>query len=215
VVEDTAMTDLPPEFFRRQDEDDDALFYRRPRTAPHLDDGACRVVCALYGEILPSTGVVLDLMASVDSHLRDTPVGAVGLGLNREELTSNERLAEHVIHDLNQDDGLPFGERVFDGAVCTAAVQYLTRPCRTFAEVGRVLRPGAPFIVSFSVRMFPTKAVLAWRASDDAAHLRLVEHYFHASAAFGPVARRLHVPESGDPLYALWAHAKAPAGDGR
>jgi SAM-dependent methyltransferase len=205
------MKDLPPEFFRRQDERPDALFYERPRSPTHLDDGAHRAARGLYGEILPADGTILDLMASVESHLSVSAARVVGLGLNDQELRSNARLDAHVVHDLNAEEVLPFDDETFDGAVCTAGVQYMTRPCRTFAEIARVLRPGAPFVVTFSVRMFPTKAVLAWRASDDAAHLRLVEHYFTAAHAFGAVERRIFVPEHGDPLYAMWARAAALA----
>ena len=50
----------------------------------------------------------------------------------------------------------------FDGAVMTVSVQYLIHPIESFAEVGRVLKPAAPFIVTFSNRMFPTKAVAVW-----------------------------------------------------
>ena len=46
-----------------------------------------------------------------------------------------------------------------------------------FAEVLRVLRTGAPFIVSFSNRCFPTKAVAIWRALDVQGHAALVRLY--------------------------------------
>ena len=49
----------------------------------------------------------------------------------------------------------------------TVSVQYMTHPLEAFAEVGRVLKPGAPFIVTFSNRMFPTKAVAIWQNLDD------------------------------------------------
>ncbi len=48
--------------------------------------------------------------------------------------------------------------------MCCVGVQYLQRPFAVFAEVRRVLKPGAPFIVSYSNRCFPTKAVAIWRA---------------------------------------------------
>jgi hypothetical protein len=92
--------------------------------------------------------------------------------------------------------------------VCTVSVQYLTQPVAVFAEVARCLRPGAPFLVAFSNRMFPTKAVLCWRVSDDAAHARLVRSYFAAAGGFGAVEARSFVPDAdGDPLYLLWAAA--------
>jgi hypothetical protein len=75
-----------------------------------------------------------------------------------------------------------------------------------FAEVARVLRPGAPFVVTFSNRCFPTKAVAAWQALDDAGHARLVAAYFAAAGQFGPAEVRAHRPRRGDPLYGVVAH---------
>ena len=47
-----------------------------------------------------------------------------------------------------------------------------------------MLRPGAPFVVSFSNRCFPTKAVAVWLGSTDAQHLLLVRAYFEAAGGF-------------------------------
>ena len=55
-----------------------------------------------------------------------------------------------VVHDLNARPRLPFGDGEFDGAMCAVSVQYMRRPLEIFAEVARVLKPGAPFVVSFS-----------------------------------------------------------------
>jgi ubiquinone/menaquinone biosynthesis C-methylase UbiE len=63
------------------------------------------------------------------------------------------------VHDLNSGGPLPFEENTFDAVLCAVSVQYLTRPVETFGEVARVLKPGAPFIITFSNRCFPTKAV--------------------------------------------------------
>jgi hypothetical protein len=83
-------------------------------------------------------------------------------------------------------------------------VLYLTKPVTVFAEVARCLKPGAPFIVSYSSLMFPTKAVLAWRGSDEAAHVRLVEHYFRAAGGFDGVTTENLSAVGGEPLYASW-----------
>lgn len=207
------MTNLYPEFFRRLDEGPDELFYERPRPSCHVDEAASERACRLYDELLPVGGEVLDLMAGESSHLPDKFERVVGLGLNLEELRANPLVDEPLIFDLNRRATLPFHDREFDGAVCTASVQYMTRPGDTFSEVARCLRPGAPFIVTFSVRMFPSKAVLAWRSSDDSAHVRLVASYFHRTPAFGPLHRRNFVPPQGDPLYALWAYKASSDAD--
>ena len=199
------MTNLYPEFFRRLDERPDELFYERPRPSRHIDEAASERALGLYDELLAPGGVVLDLMAGETSHLPDKFERVVGLGLNLEELQANPIIDQSIIFDLNRQERLPFRDQEFDGVVCTASVQYMTRPGDTFSEVARCLRPGAPFVVTFSVRMFPSKAVLAWRSSDDSAHVRLVASYFHRTPEFGPLRRRNFVPASGDPLYALWA----------
>lgn len=204
------MDKLLPEFFRRLDESPDRRFYQHPRFVPHIDEAASAAAEALYDELLPAEGKVLDLMASFDSHLSDKFSSVVGLGLNEAELEHNSRLHEHLIHDLNQDVKLPFASGSFDGVVCTVSVQYMAHPIDTFGEVARILKPGAPFIITFSNRMFPTKCVLAWRATDDQARMRLVESYFTQIPCFSQRSQRSFVSEEGDPLYALWAYKTAP-----
>lgn len=202
------MTSLPPEFFRRQDERPDALFYAVPRPASHLDEEADSVVSSWYAELLPRDGTLLDLLAGATSHLSGADARVVGVGLDADALARNACLAERLLLDLNQEPVLPFADGALAGAVCTVSVQYLTRPKEVFAEVARCLRPGAPYLVAFSNRMFPTKAVLCWLASDDAAHGRLVRSYFVAAGGFGPVQARAFVPpDGGDPIYVLWALA--------
>lgn len=205
------MNQLWPEFFRRLDERPDALFYERPRTASHIDDAAMCAVRSAYDELLPAGGRILDLMAGVRSHLGDRYGAVVGLGMNAEELHANPCVDEAVVFDLNRRAELPFEDGGFDGAVCTVSVQYMTRPTDTFASVARVLAPGAPFVVAISHRMFEQKAVLAWRASDDDAHLRLVRSYFASCPAFGEVRERHHLPDDGDPVHVLWARTASGA----
>ncbi|UCH26896.1 MAG: methyltransferase domain-containing protein [Trueperaceae bacterium] len=200
------MSELPTEFFRRQDERPDKEFYRHPRLTSHLDAVASGKARALYDTVLPVGGHVLDLMASFHSHLPNKFSSVTALGLNVEELNSNLFVTDRIIFDLNLQTQLPFETALFDGAVCTVRIQYMIRPYETFSEVARVLKPGAPFVVTFSNKMFPTKAVLAWRASDDAAHMRLVEDYFVNVSGFARVQKRYFLPVRGDPLYAIWAY---------
>lgn len=206
------MIDLYPEFFRRVDERPDTVFYERPHGASHLDEAACRYVRALHERMLPESGHVLDLMAGECSHLPDRFASVTGLGLDRAELERNDQVTEAVVFDLNLNEELPFPDGRFAAAVCVASVQYMTRPTDTFAAVARALSPGAPFVVSFSNRMFPTKAVLAWRASDDAAHVRLVQSYFERTQRFGPARVRRFAPPVGDPVYTVWAHTRSSGG---
>ena len=203
------MSRLPPEFFKRQDERPDFLFYRQPRFVAHLDEAASRRARELYDELLPQSGHILDLMAGFESHLSARYRRVAGLGLSRAELEHNPRLDDFVLFDLNRPGPLPFDNGTFDGAICTVSVQYLTNPVRTFAEIARTLKGGAPFVVTFSNQMFPTKTVLAWRESDDRAHVRLVRSYFGEVREFGSTNERHAVPGWGDPLYGVWAHKRS------
>lgn len=205
------MDKLLPEFFRRLDDGPDQLFYAEPRRVSHIDEGALNKVLALYKKLLPPGGDVLDLMASYYSHLPEDRGRITGLGLNLTELRENTQIDEPLVHDINRAPSLPFADKRFCGAVCTASVQYMTQPAKVFAEVARVLKPGAPFIVTFSNRMFPTKAILAWRESDDAAHVRIVKSYFAQTPVFARPTTQSYKPAEGDPLYAVWAHKQSKA----
>jgi SAM-dependent methyltransferase len=196
--------------YARDDESPDGHFYTMPRKVVHIDDGAIAALGRLYTEVLPAGGRLLDLMSSWRSHLPESlrARAVVGLGLNVEEMADNPRLTSHVVHDLNRDPRLPFGDAEFDGAMCAVSIQYVTHPLLVLREVRRVLRPGAPFVVSFSNRCFLTKAVAVWLESTDHQHLMLVRSYFEASGGWGePMAEDRSPGGHGDPLYAVWARA--------
>lgn len=198
----------PPEAYARDDESPDARFYDVPRKVVHIDAGAIAALGRLYAEALPAGGRLLDLMSSWRSHL---PEGVharavVGLGMNAEEMADNPGLTRIVVHDVNQDPRLPFGDAEFDGAMCAVSIQYVIYPVRLFREVHRVLKPGAPFVVSFSNRCFPTKAVAVWLGTTEQQHLGLVRAYFEAAGGWGHVSAEDRSPAgNGDPLYAVWA----------
>ncbi len=177
---------MPPDFFRRIDDSDDELFYSTPRLVVHIDDGGIAKVSDIYARLLPQGGAILDLMSSWRSHLPAhlRPARVVGLGMNQPEMENNPALTEIVLHNLNRTARLPFDDAEFDGAVVTVSVQYMTQPIRTFAEVGRVLKPGAPFVVTYSNRMFPTKAVAIWQNLDDYDRSKLIGRYFIESGMF-------------------------------
>ena len=205
-----ALTELfPPAAYQRDDESSDARFYSEPRKVVHIDAGAIAALGRLYERVLPAGGRLLDLMSSWRSHLPSS-LGAevVGLGLNAEEMADNPQLARHVVHDVNDEAAppLPFDDETFDGAMCAVSIQYATRPVWLFREVRRVLKADAPFVVSFSNRCFPTKAVAVWLNTTDAHHVELVQAYFEAAGGFAkPVAENRSPGPDGDPLYAVWA----------
>jgi SAM-dependent methyltransferase len=197
-----------PAAYERDDESADDRFYVVPRKVVHIDDGAIAALGRLYAEALPAGGRLLDLMSSWRSHL---PAGlstgeVVGLGMNAEEMADNPQLTKSLVHDVNRDPRLPFGDEEFDGAMCAVSIQYVTHPLLVLREVRRVLRPHAPFVVSFSNRCFPTKAVAVWLGSTDPQHLSLVRSYFDAAGGWKDVTEEDRSPDgNGDPLYAVWA----------
>jgi hypothetical protein len=200
-----------PEHFGRMDESPDAEFYTEPRLVVHIDEPAIEAVGKLYASLLPPDDEILDLMSSWKSHLPpEFPVQRlVGLGMNEVELRENEQLDEWVVHDLNREPVLPFEDGRFGGCMVTVSVQYLTRPIEVFREVNRVLRPGTPFVVTFSNRCFPSKAVAIWRATGDQDHTRLVGAYFELSGGWSGLRLIDASPRLGsysDPLYAVMAY---------
>ena len=129
----------------------------------------------------------------------------VALGMNATELAANDAASEWLVHDLNVDPTLPFANTSFDAVTCCVSVDYLTRPLEVFAEVARVLRPGAPFVCTFSNRCFPTKAIRGWLSTDDEGHCAIVSAYFELTDDFDEPTVQLRSPGTlGDPLYAVW-----------
>jgi SAM-dependent methyltransferase len=141
----------------------------------------------------------------------------VGLGLNARELKKNSRLTESVVQDLNENSRLPFESNSFDAVVCTVSVEYLTDPLAVFKEVSRVLRPEGYFIVTFSNRWFPTKAIKIWHELHDFERMGLVLEYFLRAGGFNGLQtysiRGLPRPHDdkyfpdlffSDPVYAVW-----------
>jgi SAM-dependent methyltransferase len=208
------LPQIPEEAFRRTDETPDEEFYRTPRIVTHIDDGAIAAVTQLYREHFPADGVILDLMSSWVSHLPPeiTYRRVIGLGMNEVELRRNERLDSYIVQNLNTNPGLPFGEAEFDGVGICVSIDYLTRPVEVLREVGRVLRVGAPLIVTFSNRCFPTKAVEIWNQLDDRGHVQLVESYLEEAGNFRAVRGLDRSPRRvlGDPLYAVVAESTGP-----
>jgi SAM-dependent methyltransferase len=203
-------TELQPELFRRLDDSDDELFYLAPRFVVHIDDAAIGTVGEIYLSRLPRGGAILDLMSSWRSHLPPglQPARVVGLGLNRPEMADNPALTEIVTHNLNRTAQLPFDDASFDGAVLTVSVQYLIHPLEVFAEVARVLRSGAPFIVTFSNRMFPTKAVAIWANASEQQRVDLVSYYFTRVAAFEKIETIDRSSGTTDPLWAVLGYRR-------
>jgi SAM-dependent methyltransferase len=179
------------------------------RLVTHIDESAIAALTGFYRSVLQPEGVLLDLMSSWVSHLPpDLPVAQlIGHGMNAEELAANPRLTRWFVQDLNLETVLPLADQSCDAALCCVSVQYLQKPVEVFAQVRHVLRSGAPFVVSFSNRCFPTKAVAIWRSLDASGHAALVSLYLE-QAGFSAVAVQILADgRHGDPLTAVIGHA--------
>jgi hypothetical protein len=97
---------------------------------------------------------------------------------------------------------------------------YLTQPDAVFRAVRRVLKPGAPFVVTFSERWFPPKAIQIWTMLHPFERLGLVLDYFRRSGGFTGLGtetardwpRPHDDPYAGqfafaDPLFVVWGRA--------
>jgi SAM-dependent methyltransferase len=207
--------------FSRLDETDDKTFYARDRFVSHLDSLALSTIERLIGDlIVEEKPVILDLMAGWDSHIpgKLNPGKVIGLGLNENELKENRALSDCVIHDLNKDPKLPLRGSTFDAVINTVSVDYMTKPVDVFRDVGRILKPGGLFLVIFSNRMFPQKAVKIWKDSGEEERILLVEGFFRDAGLFEKPTlfvskgkprpkddKYAHMGIPSDPVYALYA----------
>jgi SAM-dependent methyltransferase len=220
--------DQPTDFFadrafERQDEQPDEVFYRQPRLVQHIDASARQVITGIYGDLLTPNERVLDLMSSWTSHLpQELPLKRLaGLGLNAQELSENRRLTDALVQDLNQNPHLPYAEGEFDAVLCTVSVEYLVRPEAVFDQILRILVPGGRFIVTFSNRWFPSKAIGVWKHLHDFERMGLVLEYFYRSGGFDRIQTLSHrgwprpaedkyYPQLplADPVYAVWGQKR-------
>jgi SAM-dependent methyltransferase len=205
--------------FARAAEAPDDAFYAMPRLVSHVDRTASAQIGKLYERLLPPGGRVLDLMASWESHLDDNHGmrSVVGLGMNADELGANPLFDHWLVHDLNRRASLPFADAEFDAVICSLSVEYLVDPFAVFAEVARVLRPGGRFVVTFSDRWFPPKAIRLWEQLHEFERPGLVLEYFRRDGLFMHLEtaslRGLPRPADdkyanrradSDPVFAVW-----------
>jgi len=193
---------LPSALFERADESADELFYQQPRLVTHIDDATIAALTQFYREFLPAGCDLLDLMSSWISHLpEDVAYGRVaGLGMNAEELAANTRLSDYLVHNLNVQPQLPYPPASFDRASIVVSIQYLTRPIEVLTSLHDVLRPDGAVCIAMSHRLFPTKAIAAFRQLPPAQRLQLVAGYLN-QAGFTDIHFLDRSPPGADPLW--------------
>lgn len=184
------------------DSSDDDGFYESPRFVTHADDAFTERLTELYESVLTPGCRVFDAMSSWVSFLPEVPVErVVGHGLNEAELEANEQLDEYFRQDFNSNQTLPLEDDSFDVVCCALSVQYLQYPGEIFSEFARMLAADGTAVVSFTNRMFPTKAIRAWRTRSMDERAALVEEYF-AAGGFAETERIVDQPGT-DPFYAV------------
>jgi len=196
----------------------DSIFYAAPKFVTHVDDHFLNKLTNLYRKVLKNGDKIIDLMSSWISHLPEeiSFTHVEGHGMNEDELKQNNRLNHYFIQDFNVNPILPIKDNEYDAALITVSVQYLQKPEEVFSEICRILKPEGVCVVSFSNRMFPTKAINQWRDSSDEEHIEVVENYFKSVKNFGTVlveknTHTSHVIDESqyqDPFFALISHKK-------
>jgi len=173
-----------------------------------VDSAALAAITNLYREVMPGSGAILDVMSSWVSHLPPEVHyhRVVGLGIDACVLAENPFLDEWRVQDLNHDPHLQFADGEFDGAAICGAVQHFTGPAEVIREVGRVLKPGAPLVVTFSNRCLCTPATGCWRLFDETGQLGLVARYFTEAGNWADIRCLDRTPPGGGaPVYAVVA----------
>ncbi len=205
----TIKIELTEDAFRRMDETPDDQFYRIPRFTSHIDQGAIDAVTKLYRQYFLPNSHILDLMSSWLSHLpEDIHYNhVVGLGMNEREMARNKQLDDWVVHDLNINPRLPFIENSFDAAAICVSIDYLIDPMTVLKDVGRILKQGAPIIITYSNRYFESKATAAWLYLSDEQRAYLIRSFLVKAECFDDIALMDCSPKYGDPLYAVIAEA--------
>lgn len=216
---------LSAEHLKRLDESPDSNFYAQPRFLHHIDEHAQRTLQQYYREALPRGGAVLDLMSSWVSHLaegagarrEDNHFARLSiLGMNEAELQANPGAHDYHVRDLNRQPTLEmYADESFDAVFCSVSVDYLSQPAPVFAEIRRVLKPGGLVLFTWSNRMFPTKAITAWRLASEPERLWICGSYIHFCGGFtAPVGEDISPhPGRSDPVYAVHAR-KLPVPSG-
>lgn len=225
----TRFKNMPTDFFSgspfaKNEPASDKKFYKTPRVTAHTDSLCRKNITKLYNKLIEPGKKVLDIMTSVYSHMPDNKnLEVTGLGMNMAELEKNEQLAKRIIHDLNENQKLPFQDNSFDYVTCAMSVEYLSKPFEVFKEIERVLKPQGIFIITFSNRWFPGKEINIWNELHDFEKMGLVSEYFFNTKGFEKVhtysLKGLPRPYEADdrykdtlwdsdPLYAVYASKK-------
>ena len=134
-----------------------------------------------------------------------------GIGMNRRELKANKDLTEHKVYDLNkmvlmkQKLRLPYDDETFDFVTCALSIDYFVDPLALAREMRRVVhQQSGVAILTFSNRMFPTKAFKLWRDASEATRVEIARNILHFAGFESVEAFEIIAPGGdSDPLWAV------------
>ena len=172
--------------FLRKIEDDDQIFYAKVETKASVDQAAREQLTQFYAEHLQDDTKILDLMSGPDSHLPEqfSSLDVTGLGLKQDDLDTNKKLNQKIIHDINHNPLLPFGDNEFDTIICSFSIEYIIQPQILFQELARILKPGGQLIITFSEHYYQKKVIALWEDVHPFERMGIVLEYFRQSKAF-------------------------------
>jgi ubiquinone/menaquinone biosynthesis C-methylase UbiE len=107
---------------------------------------------------------------------------------------------------------LIFQESSFDVITNVVSVDYLARPIQIFEEMMRVTRPGGRAIMSFSNRMFWSKAIKIWTAANEWQRVLICASYFQATGWEDIQAQEVTLSDGHDPVFVVTAVRPADVG---
>lgn len=183
--------------FKRQDENDDGIFYRQPRLVTHIDDPAIERLTAYYDTVLPKKGKILDMCTSwksffppsIKSAVQKSDVEVYGVGLNAEEMALNGLFQGEKrwrVMDLNKAPhdpraGWPEQDMKFDTTTCVVSIDYLNHPLEVCKNLLDATNEGGTIHLAISNRCFPNKIVRRWMMLNERSRLEFVGDYLHFS----------------------------------
>mmetsp|Transcript_5931 Transcript_5931/g.11474 ORF Transcript_5931/g.11474 Transcript_5931/m.11474 type:complete len:193 (+) Transcript_5931:2-580(+) len=145
--------------------------------------------------------------------------------MNMEEMEKNSHLTHRIVHDLNDSPTMPFLDESFDAVILSGVMPYLTEPESVLAEVARLLKPAGVVIVSFSDRMWMSKATNGWKTRGNLGRCQLVQDIMRAAGGLtepelivdaplmspvGQLIPALREQTGGDPFLAIVAYKGYP-----
>ena len=154
-----------------------------------------------------------DDASDLSSTLSITPAYAriAGLGMNKQELKANKDLTEWKVYDLNKmvlmkkKLRLPYDDETFDFVTCALSIDYFVDPLALAREMRRVVhQQSGVAILTFSNRMFPTKAIKLWRDATEATRVEIARNVLHFAGFEIVEAFEIIAPGGdSDPLWAV------------